>query len=340
MPDLLDSAPKDTTPAPGGNPDPKGASGAVPNGTQPSTAGSSSTDLSGLDTGGPSTSSASGDGSPTKNADGSSSNGSPDKKPVDLESAIAEALSARKDADARAAEKKASDDRVTALEAELAKYKPAATELEAGKRAAAIKAFGVKIDDDLLIELAKELPSGEGDGEGGDKQPSVQELAEAAARKIIDAEKEAAKKAEDEKKSKDDAAQAEADKRELDTYKKRAAVELKAALADGKYPFIADYGCDEAIFLGELKEIVEKTGKLPEPAEILSAIEAKHEARWKKSRFAPKEQKEPTFEEMVAASFKEHKDDLPYQPPPEIDDERAALARMDAERRNRRDWRA
>lgn len=323
MPDLLDSAPADATPTPaagGATPDPKDAAAA--GGT-------------GLDT--PKTSAAA---APTNGADGSNPTGSPDKKPVDLESAIADALSARKDADAKEAEKKAATDRAAALESELAKFKPARDLLSQGKRAEAIKAFVDQIDDGLLVDLAKLLPENPGDG-GGAAEPTMQELAEAAAKKIIADEKAAAKKAEDDKKAAEDTAQAEADQRELTTYKKRAAVELKAALASGKYPFIADYGCDEASFLRLLKDGVEKTGKLPEPSELLAAVEAEHEARWKKSRFAPKPpEKEQSFEDLVAESFKEHKNDLPYTPPPDVDDERAALERMDNERRNRRDWRA
>jgi hypothetical protein len=323
MPDLIDSATKTdasvTPPTGGGTPDPKavpetGEGGTTPN--APSADGASS-------------------------ATGAGANGSPDKKPVDIEAAVAAALSATREADAAKTEAKTAGERATALEAELAKVKPALELLSAGKRAEAIKALIEKVDDDLLVDLAKLLPPDAVEGAGDKKDPTVQELAEAAARKIIEDEKAANKKAEDDKKKTDDEAQAAADRRELDTYKERAANDLKAALADGKFPFIADYGCDEGSFIRHLREAVEKTGKLPEPGEVLAAVEAEHESRWKKSRFAPRApEREKTFEELVAETHADNKDALPYTPPPDFDDERAALARMDSERRNRRDWRA
>jgi hypothetical protein len=264
----------------------------------------------------------------------------PQAKPaIDVEAAIAAALTANKERDTATTGKTAAETRAAELEAELAKHKPLLDAMSSGDRVAAVRLIAGKINPKLLVDLAAVLDE---DDEGNEKkpEPTVEELATTAAKKVLDDEKAAIKAADEAKKKADDDKQSADDVAQLNVHLRGAAKVLREALARDEFPFLKDYGCDPAEYQRLLFAEIEATGKLPEPAAILAKMNAAEESRWKKSRFAPKEEpKERTFEDTVRESFEANKDAPVWTAPVDEDDERAALVAIDAARRNKMDYR-
>lgn len=211
----------------------------------------------------------------------------PQRKPVDIDATIEEALAAGRQA---ADDRKAADAAMKAAKELAAKYEPFAKldptalarylaiqeQLTAGQRVAAVRALlEEKVDDDLLYDLAEHA-----------KPKPAPTVDEAVAKALADRDKVAAdKKADEEKKASD--ARAASDAAEVDAWMKRSALALKSDL--DKYPWIKAWGCDPDRYKTLTSEWIEKNKAIPEPAQILQLIEDEHIARHRKSPGAPRE---------------------------------------------------
>lgn len=290
-----------------------------------------------------------GDASTAKAVDAS---GSPAKAPLsDIDERLVRVEAALA---AERAAKKSPPPKVEEKPPESAK-EPTATEVRAamellkegpGKRADAVLRWleenGVPVDDDILLELAPKL---EGKTR---KEPTVEEriAAEIDRREAKREAERLAKEAEAETKRKaDEDREQETAREEVNTYLKRGAEAAKTAIAEGKYPFLADYGIDASRVQTLLFELIEKNKTVPDHAVIFDLMEAESEERWNKSRFSPKKKIEVVEEdpdEIIRRSFLENAAKYASENPEPIEDDddvRAALIREDREARNKRDWR-
>lgn len=218
---------------------------------------------------------------------------------------------------------------------DLMGFGPAADLLKQGKRAEAVLAFlADQADDDILLELAPLL-------EGKTRKVlTVEEQVKAT----LAAEKAAEKKRLEDEAKKQEEVEVQEAQAQLQSYLVRGATAQKAGIEAGKYPFIEDYGVDPARFQELLFKHVDEQKAIPEPDVILALIEEEHAARWRKSRFARKDEAPIDPDERIRRSFEEHAAKAPppvYQASGQDDEDpaRAILAKMDHENRTRLGWR-
>ena len=179
---------------------------------------------------------------------------------------------------------------IAKAKARLDRYTPIDEHLDKGEIRAAVKKFlGDRYTPDLLLELADDFAPEEISVEERVKRTLAEET----------------KKTEEAEQKKKDAAAAAA----------KAAVETETtnyltATADhlrknrDKYPLIVAWDDDpdvdhEAMIDKIWRDHYAKTNEVLDPEKVLELVEARHLARIKKTSFGPREEREPTLEEVA-----------------------------------------